>query len=270
IRLKSVMRNTYLTEGVNSGLPEKWNYITLRQASATVHNTNTVFIPTLLSGNRALLRCLRSNNLCKNFHRPAMPNWRNMLSERSSFPDAASYMEIEEPVDSRTIYNVRYRVDDARIYDELTTDLITDEVENKLDVPITSELNLKRKVTNTTNWSRSVTLSVGVTTGGTAGVPFVAAGKIEISTEVANSWDWGEEKTESIELGSVRTVTVPPMTRVQGMLMATRLSYDIPFSYTQRDVLKYGEPKVYHKDDGLFKGHNGYGYYFRIVPLPLE
>ncbi|KAI3876877.1 hypothetical protein MKX03_019060 [Papaver bracteatum] len=176
-----------------------------------------------------------------------------------SYPDEACYMEIEEPVDSRTISNVRYRLADARIYNERTTGLITDEAVNRLHVPVTSELNLTETVTNTTNWSRSVTLTVGVTTGGSAGIPFVA-----------NSWDWGTTKEESQQVGSVRTVDVPPMSRVRGTLMATRLSYDVPFSYTQRDVMKNGKTKVYQKDDGLFTGHNGYGYYYEIVPLPLD
>ncbi|KAI3862922.1 hypothetical protein MKW92_049516 [Papaver armeniacum] len=222
----------------------------------SVHNTNTVFLPIRFSGGRVLLRCLRSNNLCQPF--TGIPGLLLFLAARANFPGAASYMEIEEPVDSRTISNVRYRVADARIYNERVTELITDTTVNRLDVPITSELNLTQTVTNTTNWSRSVTLTIGVTTGGSAGIPFVTDGKIEISTEVSNSWDWGETKEESLQVGSVRTVDVPPMSRVRGNLMATRLSYDIPFSYTQRD------------DDGLFTGHNGYGYYFEFVPLPLD
>ncbi|KAI3876876.1 hypothetical protein MKX03_019059 [Papaver bracteatum] len=126
-------------------------------------------------------------------------------------------MEIEEPVDSRTIINVRYRLGDARIYNERTTGLITDEAVNRLDVPVTSELNLTETVTNSTNWSRSVTLTVGVTTGGSAGIPFVINGNVEISTEVANSWDWGTTKEETQQVGSVRTVDVLPMSRVRGM-----------------------------------------------------
>ncbi|KAI3845606.1 hypothetical protein MKX03_015722 [Papaver bracteatum] len=166
---------------------------------------------------------------------------------------------IEEPVDSRTISNVRYRLSDARIYNERTTGLITDEAVNRLHVPVTSELNLTETVTNTTNWSRSVTLTIGVTISGSAGIPFVA-----------NSWDWGTTSEETQEVGSVRTVDVPPMSRVRGTLMATRLSFDVPFTYTQRDVMKNGKIKVYQKDDGLFTGHNGYGYYYEVVPLPLD
>ncbi|RZC86411.1 hypothetical protein C5167_030490 [Papaver somniferum] len=262
VRLKSVLRGTYWTE-------ESEKYIRLRQASTTIHDTNTVFIPTVLSGDRVLLRSLRSNNLCKRYSRNNRPQWRSRLSARASYPDQACYMEIEEPVDSRTISNVRYRLSDARIYNERTTGLVTDETVNRLDVPVQSELNLTETVTNTTNWSRSVTLTIGVTISGSAGVPFVSGGSFEISTEVANSWDWGETKEESQQVGSVRSVDVPPMTRVRGTLMATRLSYDIPFSYTQTDVLKNGKTVVHLKDDGLFTGHNGYGYYYEIVPLPL-
>ncbi|XP_026438686.1 uncharacterized protein LOC113337199 [Papaver somniferum] len=263
VRLKSVSFDTYCTE-------DNSTYILLRNASTTFHDINTVFIPTLLSGNRVLFRCLRSNNICKRYSVANRPAWSNLFSARANYPDSACYMEIEEPVDSRTISNVRYHLADARIYNERTTGLVTDETVNRLDVEVTSELNLTEKVVNTTNWSRSVTLTVGVTTGGSAGIPFVADGSIEISTEVANSWEWGVTKQEDQEVGSVRTVVVPPMSRVMGTLMATRLSYDVPFSYTQRDVLKNGNVVVFQKDDGVFTGHNGYGYYYEIVPLPLD
>lgn len=105
---------------------------------------------------------------------------------------------------------------------------------------------------------------------GTLGVPLIKSGSLEISAERSQSWNWGETEMESVEVGSVRTITVPPMSRVKASLMATRCSYDIPFSYTQRDVLKNGTTKVYKKNDGLFSGDNGYDYKYDIVELPLE
>ncbi|KAI3844187.1 hypothetical protein MKW92_041664, partial [Papaver armeniacum] len=98
----------------------------------------------------------------------------------------------------------------------------------------------------------------------------VSSGAIEISAEVTESKSWGETHSESQEVGSLKTITVPPMTRVKGSLMATRVSYDIPFSYTQHDVLKNGTTKDYEKNDGVFTGHNGYGYKYDVVNLPLQ
>ncbi|KAI3955703.1 hypothetical protein MKW98_006063 [Papaver atlanticum] len=80
-----------------------------------------------------------------------MPAWNDRLAARASYPDIVSYMGIEEPVDSRTISNVRYRPADARIYNERTSALVTDEAVNRLNVPLTSELNLTETVANTSN-----------------------------------------------------------------------------------------------------------------------
>ncbi|KAI3877175.1 hypothetical protein MKX03_001412, partial [Papaver bracteatum] len=173
------------------------------------------------------------------------------------------------PVLARTISNVRYQLTSARIYNERTLALITDDSRNRTQHPQTSEMNLMTTVTNTTNWSTSVSIKQGVKMTGTYGVPKINSGSFEISSESTQSGDRGKTETESIEVGCVRTVTVPPMSRVKTSLMATRCSYDIPFSYTQRDVLMNGITRVSTKNDGLFKGESGYNYNYKMVELSL-
>lgn len=171
-------------------------------------------------------------------------------------------MDIEEPVTSRRINNVIYHLTDARLYNEKTVALITDYSSNKTNNPLVSELNLKTTVSNSTSWSTSVTV--------TAGVPDIASGTLEIAGEVTKYAEWGGTETVTAEVGNVKTITVAPMTRVKVSMMATRVSYDIPFSYTRHDVLKDGSTKITEKNDGLFTGHNGYNYRYEAVPLPLE
>ncbi|KAI3912435.1 hypothetical protein MKW92_042676 [Papaver armeniacum] len=194
----------------------------------------------------------------------------NCLATLNSWPDDWSHMDIEEPVISRRINNVIYHLTDARLYNENTVALITDYSSNKTKNPLVSELNLKTTVSNSTSWSTSVTLSLGVKMTVTAGVPDIASGTLEISGEVTKYADWGGTETKTDEVGNVKTITVAPMTRVKVSMMATRVSYDIPFSYTQHDVLKDGSTKITEKNDGLFTGHNGYNYRYEAFPLPLE
>ncbi|KAI3859918.1 hypothetical protein MKX03_006981 [Papaver bracteatum] len=231
-----------------------WNYmadssqVLLKHVSTTVHDPNTVFLPTILGDNSIIMKCLENGKYC-NRH-------ENCLATLNKFPDDWSTMEIEEPVISRKIDNVRYHLTDGRRYDEKTVALITDDSINRTRHPLTSEINLKTTVSDTTNWSNSVGLKVGAS--------------FTVSTEVSGSWDWGETQTKSQEVGSVRTIIVPPMTRLKASLMATRCSCDVPYSYTQRDVLKNGRTIVSEKNDGLFTAHNGYGYQYEVVELPLE
>ncbi|XP_026430881.1 natterin-3-like [Papaver somniferum] len=257
IRLKSTAHlGTYWKYMADS------SWVLLKQASTTVHDCNTVFLPTKLGDNRIIMKCLENGKYC-NRH-------ENCLATLNTWPDDWSTMEIEEPVISRKIDNVRYHFTDGRRYDEKTVALITDDSINRTRHPLTSEINLKTTVSDTTNWSNSVGLKVGVEMSIAASVPLVSEASFTISTEVSGSWDWGETQTKSQEVGSVRTIIVPPMTILKASLMATRCSCDVPYSYTQRDVLKNGSTKVSEKNDGLFTAHNGYGYQYEVVELPLE
>ncbi|XP_026420757.1 uncharacterized protein LOC113316823 [Papaver somniferum] len=248
IRLKSTHFGTYWMDMDESC------WVLLKQASTTVHETNTVFLPTILEGNRIMMRSLKNSYFCNRYN--GQDKW-SCLATLANYPDKWSSMDIEEPVISRKIDNIVYHLTDARVYNEKTLAFITDDSSNYTEETITSQLNLKTTVINTTNWSNSVTLKVGVKMSYTAGIPSISSGKFEISTEATGSRNWGQTDTESKEVGSVKTVTVKPMSRVKASLMATRLSYDIPFSYTQYDVLMNGTTKVSEKNDGIFTGQNG-------------
>ncbi|KAI3882467.1 hypothetical protein MKX03_025245 [Papaver bracteatum] len=261
IRLKS----RYYNDRYWTAMDNSW--VLLKQASTTVHDISTVFLPTIKGGNRIVMRCLKNGYICK---RHSDNKKTSCLAALDAHSDEYSCMEIEEPVTSRKINNVIYRLADARIYNEKTAAIISDDTNNRTKLPQTSELNLKTTVSNTTNWSTSLSVKGGLKITGTYGVPSVASGSVEISTEVTKSWDSEETQTDSLEVGSVRTVTVPSMARVKASLMATRVSYDIPFSYTQRDVLMDESKRVSKKYDGLFSGNNGYNYKYEVVELPLE
>ncbi|KAI3879187.1 hypothetical protein MKW98_028754, partial [Papaver atlanticum] len=102
------------------------------------------------------------------------------------------------------------------------------------------------------------------------GVPLIAKNEIKISLEVQGTWNCGETNEDTVEVGSVKTITLPSMTRVKGTLMGTRVSYDIPYSYTQHIVFKNGNKTSLTKHDGIFTGHDGYDYTYEIVPLQID
>ncbi|KAI3949660.1 hypothetical protein MKW92_025831 [Papaver armeniacum] len=132
------------------------------------------------------MRCLKNGLFCK---RLSADDKNNCLATINKYPDEYSTMEIEEPVISRKINNVRYRLIDARRYDEKTVALVTDDSSNRTRHPLTSELNLRTTVSNTTNWSNSVGLTVGVEMTFTVGLPVIEETEFKISTEVTGSWD---------------------------------------------------------------------------------
>ncbi|XP_026438512.1 uncharacterized protein LOC113337035 [Papaver somniferum] len=264
IRLKNTHFGTYWTD------MDSVCFVRLQKADHEDHDTKTIFLPVKFDGNRIRIRSFKNGNFCKRYD---ASYWsysnKTCLATTYKYGEQPCHMEIEEPVLARTISNVIYQLTSARIYDERTDALITDDSRNKTLHPQTSEVNLKTTVTNTTNWRTSVSIKQGVKMTGTYGVPKVNSGSLEISREATKSWNQEKTETEIIEVGCVRTVTVPPMSRVKTSLMATRCSYDIPFSYTQRDVLMNGNTRVCTKNDGLFKGESGYNYNYEMDELSL-
>ncbi|KAI3840300.1 hypothetical protein MKW92_008776 [Papaver armeniacum] len=234
----------------------------------TDHHINTVFIPTKLDDNTIALLCLKNNSFCK---RLSSGGKANCLAACITYVDECAPMVIEEPVLSRTIDNVIYRLTDAKIYDEHVVALANEEARNKKQQhPDTVKLNLKHTETYTREWTASVSFGLSIKTSLSVGIPTVGEGKVETTYEFKTSYQWGGTNKEELEMGSEYTVTVPPMSSVKVSLMATRASCDIPFSYTQRDVLTNGSVKVYHKNDGLFKGRNAYNYRYESAQHDLE
>ena len=57
--------------------------------------------------------------------------------------------------------------------------------------------------------------------------------------------------------------TVPAMTKVTVTMTATQASCDVPFSYTQRDILTNGKYVIYNLDDGVYKGVNAFNFKYQ-------
>ncbi|KAI3852811.1 hypothetical protein MKX03_028645 [Papaver bracteatum] len=262
ICLKSIQYGKYWK------LDDKSSWIFANGYPTTDHDIKTVFIPIKLGDNTIALRSLENDSFCA---RRSADSKGNCLATLFTYVDEYAPMVIEEPVLSRTIDNVIYHLTDARIYDEHVLALVNEESRNKKQQhPDTVKLNLNHTETYSREWTTSVSLAIGVKTSLSAGVPKVVGVSIETSLEFKTSYQWGEKKEEKLEVGSEYTVDVPPMSGVKVSLMATRASCDIPFSYTQHDVLTNGDLKVYHKSDGLFKGRNAYNYRYESAPLDLE
>ncbi|KAJ8439551.1 hypothetical protein Cgig2_007068 [Carnegiea gigantea] len=65
-------------------------------------------------------------------------------------------------------------------------------------------------------------------------------------------------------------VTVSPMTKVTAKLIASKGNYDVPFSYTQRDILTDGTEVTYNKNDGLYSRGNIYNVDVELTEEPIK
>jgi hypothetical protein len=97
-----------------------------------------------------------------------------------------------------------------------------------------------------------------------AGVPLIGQAKIQISAEFTGSYSWGETKSHTEHYSNEEDVEVPAHTEVTVRVVATEGTCDIPFSYTQEDLLTTGETVITRMDDGIYRGVSSYGFQTEI------
>ncbi|CAI0557617.1 unnamed protein product [Linum tenue] len=176
---------------------------------------------------------------------------------------------VEELVIKREIYDVAFRVPDARIYDENIIVAATGHVRNEGPNLLNQKLTIKYTDTKSHMWQGNVTLKLGVKITVKTGIPMLVAGGIEISADASRSTTWGDTETSSTEVTSEYDAVVSPHTLMTVNVVATRGVCDVPFSYTQRDLRLDGITVVTYPDDGLFTGVNSFNYYYDTKEEPL-
>lgn len=233
------------------------NWIWADSTDKTNNNSDTLFWPVKVDDNVVALRNLGNNNFCK---RLTTEGKTSCLNAGVSTISKEARMQVEELIISRQIYNVNFRLLDARIYSQNVLTMATGAAINRTQEAHNAEVKLSYTETKSSTWNASVSLKLGVKTTLQTGIPFIAKGQIEISAEFSGAYQWGETKTTTTVVETVYKVTVPPMTVVTVSLLATTGSCDVPFSYTQRDTLTNGQQVTYNMDDGIYTGINSFNF----------
>ncbi|XP_022150380.1 uncharacterized protein LOC111018556 [Momordica charantia] len=242
------------------------NSILAESTDVTNIDSNTLFWPTKIDNNTIALRNLGNNCFVKRSSYPLVVNGLRPLVRTI---DQYSKFQIEEAVISRDIYDVHFRPSDARIYDQSLLVMATGTATNKTEVPNTVGLRLKYTDTKSSTWNASVSLKLGVKTKIQTKIPFFVGGEVEISAEFSGAYQWGKSVTKSRDLETTYHVTVPPMTSLIVSLLATQGTCDVPYSYTQRDVLIDGEIATSHLDDGVYSGTSCYNFTYQTKKIPM-
>ncbi|KAI9107258.1 hypothetical protein K1719_021646 [Acacia pycnantha] len=216
------------------------NWIWADSYDTTNNNSDTLFWPIKVDNNVVALRNLGNNNFCM---RLTTEGKTSCLNSGVSTISKEARIEVEDLVISRQIYNVNFRLLDARIYSQRVLTMATGVAINRTQEPNNAEVKLSYTETKSSTWNASLSLKQGVKTTFKAGLPFIGDGEIEVSVEFS---------------GAYERFTVPPMTMVTVSLLATVGSCDVPFSYTQRDTLTNGKRVPYVMDDGIYTGINSF------------
>ncbi|TVU26942.1 hypothetical protein EJB05_29518, partial [Eragrostis curvula] len=231
------------------------NWIWVDSSDITSSNRDTLFRPVKIGEGTYALQNLGNGNYC---HRLTADYKQSCLNASSPSIGREAYLTVEEAVLSRRIFDIQYRTKEAKIHNEKVITLTSREAINSTTTADKMTLGLKYTIAKERKWDSSVSMKFGVKTTLQAGIPEVASVGIEIETEFSSTYDWGQSIQDTVEDSTDYEVTVPPSTKVKVSVVATQATCDIPFSYTQEDVLTTGETVKTTFNDGIYRGVNSY------------
>ncbi|KAH7670230.1 Agglutinin domain-containing protein [Dioscorea alata] len=223
------------------------------------NNKDTLFHPIKVDYQTIGLLNLGNNHFCKSLTTEGKTNCLN--ADVPSVTKEAK-LKVEEPVLTRNIYDVKYDMENSRVYGETVLALAKNSaINNTLQ---TSSLDVKLSYTNTktSNWKTMLSLKLGMKATVDFSIPLIFDGKIEISGEVHSGVEWGETTTTTTVLEVVNKVVVAPMSKVTIFLIATHGKCDVPFTFMQKDTLYNGNTVTTEVQGGTYTGSNYYSIKF--------
>ncbi|KAL8128138.1 uncharacterized protein LOC141720120 [Apium graveolens] len=227
----------------------------------------TEFKPIKIDKQTIALRNVATNDICKMRSDDGKTNCLDAGTDE--IITSAAKFKVSELVLSRKIENVRYRLTDARIYDETVEPVYISTFSNDHTQTNHEKINETVTIKTTTTWSSQLSLQVNIETTIKTGIPCIANGKVKVGLQFAGQYSWGEAKEDETEKTFEYTINVPPKKTVNARITARRVQCDVPYSYSQHDLLYSGETVITDKDDGLFTGKNNYSCFTELKEEPL-
>ncbi|NP_001143004.1 uncharacterized protein LOC100275466 [Zea mays] len=244
------------------------NWIWADTDDTSTNNSDTLFEVIKIDEDGVYaLRNLGNNHFC---HRLTYDGKESCLNATIPTIRKEAHIKIEEAVLSRKISNIEYHLKGAKIFDKKAKTLITREAVNGTSTDSKTTITLKYSVIKGKLWDSSKSMKLGVTTTIEAGVPVVLPATIEVQSEFNSTYSWGESIIEKEEYSNAYEVVVPAYSVVTVSVLATQGICQVPFSYTQEDVLTTGERKVFKFDDGIFRGVNSFGFKSEVTERKLS
>ncbi|XP_021832880.1 uncharacterized protein LOC110772731 [Prunus avium] len=247
------------------------NWILADTDDTTVQDA-TLFWPVKVNiGNVNVVVALQcNNNFCRRL------NWgAGIESLNAALPSPLppvtpeAHLTVRELVKSRTIFDLNFHVDDARIYNRRHNVVVaTGVAQNRTLKSAYAVILLSYEDTST--WISNLddfAFTSLIPTTLTSDTLFVLNDDegdiIGILGHFDGPYHWGEDHISKTQIRF--PVVVPPMSKVKVTLLATTTSCDIPFSYSQRDTLIRQTPAAmtYIKEGGLYTGVSSYNFKHR-------
>lgn len=216
-------------------------------------NTDLLFQPVKVDDHTVGLRCLGNNWFCK---RLTTEGKTSCLNAGTPSLERHALLRVDEPTFSRKVYSIVYDMDTAYIYDLQPLVLYKATVTNNSDQHTTLQVSFAYTERKSTSWKSAVSFSTGVKTTFQTGIPFVVEGKVEVSSQLTLSGEWGGTTETQTTVTGTYPAPVNAGQTVEVMVKGTSAKCDVKFSYIQEDLLTTGDTVRVQREDGVFNGVN--------------
>ncbi|PPD66723.1 hypothetical protein GOBAR_DD36402 [Gossypium barbadense] len=193
----------------------------------------------------------------------------NLGNNNRPFYYQRGLLMVQEPVLSRKIYNLRYDIENALVYNKKVLVLAENSATNRTTQANTLDVKLSYTETNTSTWLAHFTLGLETKATFEVGVPLIGKAGVEISSKLEAGIEWGETKTTTTVMEANHQAHVPPMTKVTVYLSMSHGTCDVPFVFTQKDTLYNGTVVTTDVTGNTFTGANYYNIQYDTKEEPL-
>jgi Clostridium epsilon toxin ETX/Bacillus mosquitocidal toxin MTX2 len=177
------------------------------------------------------------------------------LSEQSSLVWNSGVIDTMKEIVS--IVETKYDLEHAKIERHEPTDMYRQVKQNGTSVSQSSTLSFTFKVDETSGWSNTLSVKVGVSATAKASVPLVAEGSVTVSVDVTNTYVSNGSITLSKSFSFSDPVIVPPHQTVESVVTMSRANVEVP--YLQRAIfLLNSGARVEGIIKGVYTGSNTY------------
>ncbi|XVF06327.1 hypothetical protein REPUB_Repub06bG0037900 [Reevesia pubescens] len=252
IRIKTLSNNKFWRRSPN--------WIWADSSDTSSNNKDTLFRPVKVDDETIALLNLGNNRFCK---RLTTEGKTNCLNAATPSVTKEARLKVEEAIMTREYYNLKYNLDNGRVYNEQVLIVSRNSDSNYTQQSSTLDVKLTYTDTKTSTWRNNLSLKLGAKVIVDFGFPLIFEGKLEFSSEFQEAYEWGETTTKTMVQEVVNKVTVPPMTKVTVDLIVTNGLCDVPFTYTQRDTLYDGTVVTTEVLGGIYTGSNYYNFDFQ-------
>lgn len=260
IRIKPACSNKFWRRSLN--------WIWADSDDTTSNIKDTLFRAFKVNDQTIALRNLGNNNFCKSLSKEGKTN---CLNANVSSITKDVQLRVEVPVLERKIYNIKYDLDNCRIYDESKLVIAINSASNYTQKSESLDLKLSYTDTHIRTWKANVSLKVGAkATMNFEQYPKIIKGRIELSGEIQTGFEWEDTKTVTSVIDVLYKVVLPPMTKVTVNLTAINGTCDVPFTYMQKDSLYNGNIVISEVQGGTYTGSNYYSLNFQTTEESLS